>query len=55
MDSKKGKSDSDPTGACGKVMSQINELIRNHGIHVVVVAALAAVGLYAYNRYGKNN
>lgn len=40
-------------GACSKIMSQLDNLIRTHGVHVVALAALACIGLHIYNRYGK--
>ncbi|KAH9528367.1 hypothetical protein DERF_002319, partial [Dermatophagoides farinae] len=38
-------------GACSKIMSQLDNLIRTHGVHVVALAALACIGLHIYNRY----
>lgn len=40
-------------GSCSKVMSQLDNLVRSHGVHVVAMAALAVIGLHLYNRYGK--
>ena len=40
-------------GSCSKVMSQLDNLVRSHGVYVVAMAALAVIGLHLYNRYGK--
>ncbi|KPM11129.1 hypothetical protein NH340_JMT07562 [Sarcoptes scabiei] len=59
MDDSKKKTDEieNDAGACSKMFAHMNNLVRQHGFHVVAIAALAAIGLHVYTRYvgGKTN